>query len=367
MQGQPIVLQLRNGLRIEDATFMRVVNDPRSDSIRFVEYQQGRRTTKKRAEDIYRIFIQGHPNHLRYHGPTRSYHWIDETVAEVQTLARLEKLRFQQIEPASPESLTELNEQHNQFVQDGLRKLNNPQLRIEENDYAILITDFTVPQTKAFSKMIPAVFAYMNQQFGIPQNQTVLPGKAIIAFFGQRQNFAAFETDVMQNPNFGNTTTFWHFGADRFVIARHNPTFDDDSVHKICMALADGYFARIHSTAPLPEWVSVGLRSTIADAALPANPRARRIERSSVGLQIRQQRSLDGILQATQIPQDRRQIAKVLVQDLIRRDPMALPQFIADLKTGQPAETALMLNYGLTHETFALQFGIGLGIPGLRP
>src|SRR5690606_31255765 len=100
------------------------------------------------------------------------------------------KLRYKTIEPTSPESLTELNEKHEQFIQDGLRKLNNPHLRVEENDYAILITDFTVPQTKAFSQMIPAVFAYMNQQFGIPENQTVLPGKAIIAFFGNRQNYA---------------------------------------------------------------------------------------------------------------------------------------------------------------------------------
>lgn len=364
---QPIVIHLRSGVRIEDATFVGVVNDPRSGSIRFVEYNQGRRTAKKRAEDIHRVFIQGRPHHLRYHGPTRTFHWIDETVAEVQTLARLEKLRFQQIEPTSPELLSEFNEKHLKFIQDGLRVLNNPQFRIEENDYAILVTDFSAAHTKAFSQMIPAVFAYMNQQFGIPANQTVLPGKAIIAFFSQRQHFGAFETAVMDNPNFGNNATIWHFNPERFAVVRHNPVFDNESIHKISMALADGYFARIHSTAPLPEWLSVGLRSTVADAALPADPRARRGEQDAVALQLRRQRSLDSILEATQIPADRRQIAKVLVQYLIRRDPMALPQYIADLKAGQPAEAALMMNYGFTNQMFAAQFGIGLGVPGLQP
>ncbi|WP_164100800.1 hypothetical protein [Candidatus Laterigemmans baculatus] len=49
------------------------------------------------------------------------------------------------------------------------------------------------------------------------------------------------------------------------------------------------------------------------------------------------------------------------------RDPLSLPQFIADLKSGQPAEEALMLNYGLTYELLAAQFGASFGIPGVQP
>ncbi len=141
---------------------------------------------------------------------------------------------------------------HRQFIRDAFRKLNNPQLRVEENDFAILITDFTPAQISAFSKMIPTVFTYMNRQFGVPLNQTVLPGKAIIAVFGQRENFANFETVVMDNANFGSVDTLWRFNSRRFLVVRHDKSFDADSIRAICVTLADGYFGRFIAMCRCP-------------------------------------------------------------------------------------------------------------------
>jgi len=218
-----------------------------------------------------------------------------------------------------------------------------------------------------FSQFIPAVFRSMNPQFGIPINETVLPGKAVIAFFGQREAYAAFEKDVMKNPTYGTSTGMVHFSGQRFVYAGVDKSLDISSVRSIGWAIAGGYTNRFYSNVTLPTWFAAGLPGALADTVLPRDEKSLRHGKESIASSIRRSGSLNAILDATNIDGEREPLAKLLVQFLIARDSVAATQYVRDLKSGQEPAVALQNNFGLTHETLAMEFGRALGVPNVRP
>ncbi len=128
-----------------------------------------------------------------------------------------------------------------------------------------------------------------------------------------------------------------------------------------------GYTNRFYSNVELPTWFAAGLPGALADDALPRDEKSNRNEAAGIVDSVRRSGSLNAILDATRIEQERKPLAKLLVKFLVRRDPQATTQYLKDIKTGQEPAVALKNNFGLTHETLALEFGRALNIPNVRP
>jgi hypothetical protein len=364
---QPVTLVLRTGVTIDDSTFRGLIMNPGTESAKIVDTMRGRRPAKTKVEDIYRMFIQGRPYHFRYLGPTRTYHLIDETLLYQLTDQRLAEMNRVRVESVTPESLQELNNGHRTFMNEAIGKMGKTNLRIEEDDFAIVLTDFPEQPTRQLMRVLPNLFRELNRFFRLPPSETVLPGKALLAVFVNRENYAGFERQVMNNSNFGTTNTIYRAGRDRFLVVRQDNTFDEDTLRGICWAIAGGYLNRIYTDVSLPDWLEEGLSWAVADLTIPFDARSVRADRERITRRLQESKTLDQLFEAETIESDRKGLAKMLVQYLMSRDPFAASQLIADLKSGQSQSVALQTNFGSNYEGVAAEFGRAIGIPNLRP
>ncbi len=367
LQDKPMKVILRTGLELDDAVFSGLILDAKTSGVKFVEYKRGRKSTKTKPEDIYRIEIANKPYSLRYHGPSKSFHLIDETAARTIIQTRLTGMKCKLYEQPDREQLKELNQANLKFISDGVDKIASPGLRVEETEHAFIVTDFPAPIVRAFAQYIPKAIQLMNQQFGLPPNATVLPGKPILVLVKTREHFTAFESQVLDNKNFGTNRQYFRVSGERFILTKQTDELSEGTWTAVCWGFAGAYNDRAYSSVDFPRWVTVGLRSVITEGTSKPTPNRDKGELEALKRELKRDGSLNEILTAEEIQDSRQYITKYLVKFLIARDPQATSQYLLDLKAGHEPERALETNFGIDNIGFAKQFGLALGFPNISP
>ena len=114
-----------------------------------------------------------------------------------------------------------------------------------------------------------------------------------------------------------------------------------------------------------PAWVRIGFQQLCSDILVPRVAEVAN-ERRSV-LQELKTGSLNGILDAENLPGERQIVCKALMSHLYSLNSAAFGQMISSLKLGRTTEDALKLSYGFDTDQFVQSFGRSLGINGLQP
>lgn len=365
LRNRPAEIRLLSGVRIFDTEIEAFLTDRKTGAIDFVQYADGRRKPKKKASEVYSIKIEGRPYRFRYHAPSDGLYLIDHLAAIGEAMGRLEgmgkELRKIQDEDESDEAV----EEHKTFLRSSLKKMALPNIQIHESEFGLIVCKGPPEAAKFLGNYVDETCRRMNSLFRLPEDTNVWHGKAIVFASTEQRDYASFETNAMNNPNFGSSSFLYHGSPKRFVIACYGKSLNKGIAKNICWAIAGGYLGRTVSNADLPVWLQTGARGWVSSAMFPDSKSYNR-NKSRFSSELRSKQSLLGILDATDIAMERRFLTVMLVNHLIKLSPQAFGQFFNDIKLGTPQGEALKNNFGLEEAAFVEQFGLGLGIRGLQ-
>lgn len=366
LSRQPAHIQMLTGLMIEDTEIAAVLTDRNRDTVQFIQYVDGRRKPKLKTSEIFRMVVAGKAYQFRFHGPSRGYYLIDQKLAEADAEVRLSNQDATLRELQSEDERNEAVAKQKAFLSDAQKQMLAPHLTQHESEFSVLLTDFPPAAAIEIGGYIDRLCQNMNAMFGLPRTSNVWHGKVVIAVFSSQTLFGTFETTASNNPNFGKSNIVYHNLNERFVVACHRPEMSKALADSVCWGVAGGYVARFRSNAKLPEWVRQGTRGWVSRTMFP-DRKADTSDQKTIRSDLSRSGSLLGVLSATELATDRRLMARALITYLITINPSSFGQFFQDLKLGQPWETALATNYGVTPEQFALSFGQQFGVANVQP
>lgn len=366
LSGKPAVLHFMNGTIVSDVKIVGFIPDRGAKSIRFLQYQDGLRKPRMKTSDLYRVLIDGRRYAFRYHGPTKTRFLINLDAAKFDAEERMRGADLVLRELQGEEEMKEAVAVQKKIFDDARKKLSPVQFNLAESESALVFTDYPLPLANQLALIVDGMCQRMNSIFGLPKNANIWTGKIMIAVLSKRDLFGDFEAEVMNNHNFGTSTTIYHSNSRRFMVVTYRKEMGKSVAMAISWSMAGGYVGRYRSNAPLPPWIYTGLQSNLNRMMFP-QPATDAKENQKNQAQLRRTGSLLGMLDATRMEDGREHLARMLVGHLMKTDPTAFSQFFEDVKLGHTWQSALKTNYGATPEDFAKDFGRKNGVPGLKP
>ncbi|QDV41935.1 hypothetical protein Enr13x_17780 [Stieleria neptunia] len=364
---QPVAIKLRSGRFIVKVVLDALQFDRKQNGLKFLKYRsETGRTSTVKVEDLYMFWVGRQRFHLRYFPPTRQLFVINAAAADAAAEGRLAAQGKQIREQADEEQQAEATAEHLRFLEDAAKTLKDVgQFHVIETESTLLFTDYPAAATGGLRVFVDKLNQQLNQMFGLPQGDSIWRGKAILAVFSTPARFAAFEEQVMNNPNHGGRAGV-RGGAKRFLQTAIAKKLDSNVARGLSWGYSLGFAGRLHSDANTVPWMNMGIANAVQFAIVPDRKR-QSTQRSKVTRQLRNAGSMLGLLGATKLDQERWPMCGQLVQFLIQSDPIAFSQMFRDVKLGVPMEEALQQNYGLNEAALAARFGQSLGVPGLGP
>jgi hypothetical protein len=366
LEGMPMAVQFLNGITVKDSELVSFLQDRRTKAIQFVQYKDGGRKPKKKAEEVYRMIINQVPYRLRFHQPSMGYYLIDELVSVNKVKSRLEakEASFRHI-AAEDETQAAVMKQKS-FFDDAIKSLSNPALRTYESKFSLLMTDYPAPIAGRVGQYVDDLCVQMNKLNGIPVDANIWEGKVMVALFSNQPLFGAYQINAMKNPNFGASTIIYHNQSDKFMVSCHAKQLNSSLARRICWGVAGGYVARYRSNVKMPEWLRVGTREWVTTNMFP-NRSKQKSKFAQIAKSLSRTRSLLGILSAEELDDNRIDTALLLVSHLANQNSGAFGQFFQDIKAGHEFEDALITNYGVTPNQLAASFGASFGVANVVP
>ena len=364
---QPVAIKLRSGRFIAKVVLDELQFDRKQNGLKFLKYRsETGRTSTVKVEDIYMFWVGRQRFHLRYFPPTRQLFVINAVAADAAAESRLAAQGKKIREQADEEQQAEATAEHLRFLEDAAETLKDAgPFHIIETESTLLFTDYPAAATGGLRVFVDKLNGQLNQMFGLPQGDSIWRGKAILAVFSTPARFAAFEEQVMNNPNHGGRAGV-RGGAKRFLQTAIAKNLDGNIARGLSWGYSLGFAGRLHSNANTVPWMNMGIANAVQFAIIPDRKR-QSTQRSNVTRQLRNAGSMLGLLGATKLDQERWPMCGQLVQFLVQSDPIAFSQMFRDVKLGVPMEEALQQNFGMDEAALAARFGQSLGVPGLRP
>ncbi|MCS7467124.1 hypothetical protein NZK35_10770 [Stieleria sp. ICT_E10.1] len=364
---KPLAIKLRSGRFIVKVVLDELQFDRKQNGLKFVKYRsETGRTSTVRVDDIYLFWVGPQRFRLRYFPPTRQLFMINAAAADAAAESRLAAQGKQIREQADEEAQAEATAEHLRFLEAAAKTLSSVgQFHVEETESTLLFTDYPPAATAGLRTFVDKLNRQLNQMFGLPQSDSIWRGKAILAVFSTPARFAAFEEQVMNNPNHGGRAGV-RGGAKRFLQTAIAKNLDGNVARGLSWGYSLGFAGRLHSDANTVPWMNMGIANAVQFAIIPDRKR-QSTQRSNVTRQLRNSGSMLGLLGATKLDQERWPMCGQLVQFLVQSDPIAFSQMFRDVKLGVPMEETLQQNFGMDEATLAARFGQSLGVPGLRP
>ncbi|MEZ6090186.1 MAG: hypothetical protein R3C05_19595 [Pirellulaceae bacterium] len=366
LKGKPAVIRLSSGVVIDDARVLNFIADPRTGSTRFLQYQTGARRPKVKVEDVHRILIDGQLHRFRYAGSTKSHYLINMVAAGTDVKDRLQNQDSSLREPQTEKEIIEAVADQAEILNQAERDLAPRTLVRLETRYTLILSDFPAAQAQQVGVYLDNVCDDLNNLFGLPKHANIWRGKAIIALFHDNSAYAAFNKGVMQNPNFGNLTTILYHNRRRFAIVGICDRITPGVGRNLCSCLAAGYVARYRSDVSAPDWIERGISKNMVRRFFP-DPKRDAAEDVEFRERLVRQGSLNGLLTATDINNERNPDCGNLVSFLVEADPRSFSEFFEDIKLGVPCEESMKLNYGIDFAQFATLVGRQYGCPNTTP
>lgn len=366
IQGQDAIILLKTGLVITDAQFDSVISDRKTGTPKLIAYSQGKRKSKKPIDSIYSMRIGGDLFRTRYHSPTRSLLLINATEANRIAEERMNDSSRVIRAPQSQAEIIEGVEDVRKIFNEALEEFPDAGLHVSEGEQVLLLTDYPKPIAMQMVAVMDRMCEAMNDLFGLPKGANCWRGKALVVAVSTRDLYIAFEREVMNNPNAGNSTSLHHANSRRFLSASFREKPDKQLAEGICWSLSSGYLMRYRSNFPLPSWLHRGTHTWVTQEMFP-NPTRLPRHRKSFQRELKSRGSLSGLLSQTQMDNDRYYSCGLIVRFLIDADKAAFSQFLEDCKLGVPWRDALQTNFGINEEQLVSSYGRTLGVPHLTP
>ncbi len=336
-------------------------------AVQFVEFNVRNRVRRLKPEQIKKMHIDGQDFVLQRYFPSGQWLLVNEALAAAAADNRLNQLGKHRRAPVSEDEFEKLSVENLEFARTAAKKLASaiPQLSPKVGEQVILLSDYPVAQQQQLAKALDSFIPKLNGIFGYEADARVLPGKPIVAAFESRRNLGQFQSQIVGNQDFGTIRAFFQV-IDNHVIATAE---DDRSPHHMTWQAAWGLSGAFglysYSDVELPPWVRIGLQQLCSDLVVPRAadlPHERRMVLDEL-----KSNSLNGILDAQNLPGERQIVCKALMAHLYAQNAGAFGQMIGLLKMGHSTEDALKLSFAMDSAQLASSFGRSLGVKQLQP
>ena len=335
-------------------------------ALQSLEINVRNRERRIKPDQIKKLKVDDRTLLVQRHFPSSQSVLIDEQVASLAVDSRLNLLGKTRRSTISSEEYEKLSTSNWEFAKAAMAKVGgNFSGSPRDGSNVILISDYPEPQQRQLLTALDGFISILNLLFGYTADEKVLPGKPIIGAFLSRSNLGAFQSKVVGNPNYGTIRAFFHVVEDHVVVTAEDDRSPQHMTWQAAWGLSGAYSSYSYSDVELPAWVRIGFQQLCSDILVPRVAEVAN-ERRSV-LQELKTGSLNGILDAENLPGERQIVCKALMSHLYSLNSAAFGQMISSLKLGRTTEDALKLSYGFDTDQFVQSFGRSLGINGLQP
>ncbi|NQV24020.1 MAG: hypothetical protein HQ518_06590 [Rhodopirellula sp.] len=258
--------------------------------------------------------------------------------------------------------------QHKEFIATIQKHFSQLPLKLIETKYHLILTDIPDSEAQKYLAYLDTLYDEMCRAFGIPLGSNIWSGKCIVCAFQNRADFIRFELEVMKNTN-GNPTNSGGIchgtGQGRIVISLFKGTFEARFATVLVHETSHGFVNRFRSDVTIPSWLNEGMAVWIAKYIVKEDDSLEKAQRKSI-IALRDQQTLAGFFDGSQIPGERYGTASAMVDILVNRDSEKFRQFFIDIKLGYPAEEALQRAFNMSFAELTSLYGKSIGMPNLR-
>lgn len=362
--GQDIVVQPLKGTAIDGRLSGVVPSQKGQSDVLFLEVERNGKTKKVKSDQVASLKLGGRSMILRLNPRTKSFHLVDVDQAHAAVDNRLKKLGKARREPIDNAEFDALTKKCMLFADSSVKQLGNG-FSVSEGSNVILITDYPPQQSKGLVRALDQMIPTLKSLFGVGRDVHVLPGKPIIGAFGVRSNLGRFQSEIVKHNNYGTIRAFFQVVDEHVVISAEDDRSVQHMLWQAAWGLSGAFASYSYSNAELPLWLKVGLQQHCGDVLVKGVTNHAQ-EKDDVTEELRSS-SLNGILNADNLPGQRQLVCKLIAAHLYQANPVAFGQMLEMLKQGRSTNEVLNICYGIDQRALANSFGKSISIPGLSP
>jgi hypothetical protein len=206
------------------------------------------------------------------------------------------------------------------------------------------------------------MYARLAEMFGVPKDENIWYGKAVIFVFVQREDFQRFEQDVFNVAKDAAAAGRCHQRGDGSVyITFFRSAAPDVFARLLVHESTHGFLHRYRSRRRIPSWANEGLAQVIEFELVPAAGLLQ-AEHAQARVELRKPSALKDFFESEQIEPAQYPIAQTLTEFMIRQNKRGYVEFINGIKDGLRWDDALKEKYGLSADELIAAYGQSMGV-----
>ena len=254
-----------------------------------------------------------------------------------------------------------------QRVDEMLAKAGTNKLALNETKYFLFYTDMTPTEAQRWTQVLDRMYARLAEMFGVPKDENIWFGKAVIFVFVKREDFQGFEKEAFNigKDQPGAAGRCHQRGDGSVYITFYRSAAPDVFARLLVHESTHGFLFRYRSRKRIPSWANEGLAQVMEFELVPAAGLLQ-AEQAAARVELRKPTALKDFFASEQIDPPQYPIAQTLTEFMIRRNKQGYVAFINGIKDGLRSDEALKEKYGLSADELIAAYGQSMGVAGLR-
>ena len=241
----------------------------------------------------------------------------------------------------------------------------NVKLAPYETNFFLVVSDLPTAEAQKWTMKLDQMYAKLALLFGIPQNENIWHGKALVFIFSNEDDYLKFEMKMHKTMAAGTEGMCHQYGNGDVHIAFYRQPNDMDFAHVLVHESVHGFLHRYRSPVEVPSWANEGLAEAIATDMVPQQGIAQSgLADARADLQTK--KSLEDFFTADHIVAWQYPVARTLTEFMIRTSKKGYVDFINGIKDGMKWDDALKEKYGVQPQQLVTAYGNSMGVAGLR-
>jgi hypothetical protein len=237
-------------------------------------------------------------------------------------------------------------------------------LTLYETKYFLFYTDLTRTEANRWVEVLDRMYARLAEMFGVPKDENIWYGKAVIFVFFKKDDFKKFEKDVFNIDKDAGGRCHQH-GSGTVIITFYRSDPAEGFARVLTHESTHGFLFRYRSRQRIPSWANEGLAEVMEFELVPAAG-IKQASDARAKVELRAADPMKNFFSGDQIEFNQYPIARTLTEFMIRQNRKGYVDFINGIKDGLSVEDALKEKYGMTAEELVIAYGQSMGMPGLR-
>lgn len=245
-------------------------------------------------------------------------------------------------EDEQAEAVKELKEHANET-----QKKLDVDLRFYETRYFLFCTDVRPRRADRWQGLLDNMYDRLLNTFGLPGDENVWKGKALVFVFEDRETFHEYERKMENHEPPEWAAGLCHQSGGVVRIAFYELGDDRDFAHIFVHESAHGFIYRYRSRKHVPSWLNEGLAEWIAFGLVP-QPGRSSSQQTRIRSILNEKGGIGQMFTRPQIGPDQYPLAYTLTNFMISQNKSGYVDFIQAIKDGVEWREALRSEYGTT-------------------